>query len=141
MVPDRDREEIKNVGIQELRSLGGDMSTWKFGHLTAGERVERFWREHSVWSQETFGKDTERGSIGALKHLEKEAREAQAKPLDMEEYADCFFLTIDSARRAGLTLSTLMDQVEAKFAKNRKRVWAKPTNADEPIEHVRGIHD
>jgi hypothetical protein len=109
--------------------------------LTPGGRVERFWREHSVWSQATFGTDTARGSIGALKHLEKEAREAQAKPLDMEEYADCFFLVIDASRRAGLTLETLMDQVEAKFAKNKKRVWQKPSSPDQPIEHVRGIHD
>jgi hypothetical protein len=110
-------------------------------YLTTGEKVERFWKEHAVWSQETFGADHERGPIGALKHLAKEALEAQAKPHDIEEYADCLFLTFDAARRAGLSLNGLIDTAFVKLEKNRKRIWAKPTNSDEPIEHVRGIHD
>ena len=110
-------------------------------HLSTGERVEKFWREHSEWSQATFGTDAERGPVGALKHLEKEAREAQAKPTDLEEYADCLFLTFDAARRAGLTLDTLLNEAFAKLEKNKKRRWVKPANPDEPIEHERGFHD
>ena len=110
-------------------------------HLSVGEKVARFWREHAAWSQETFGLDSDRGPIGALKHLAKEAVEAQANINDRSEFADCLFLTFDAARRSGMTIDDLMDECFAKLEKNRKRVWAKPTNSDEPIEHVRGIHD
>lgn len=111
-------------------------------------RAQEFWNQHSEWSQKTFGTDTERGPLGALKHLEKEAREAQGEATDpcdifnlREEIADCMFLTFDAARRSGMTLDMLLDEAFIKLAKNRKRVWAKPTAGDEPIEHVRGIHD
>jgi hypothetical protein len=104
-------------------------------------RVQEFWNEHSAWSQATFGTDAERGPVGALKHLEKEAREAQAKPTDLEEYADCLFLSFDAARRAGLTLDTLLDQAFAKLEKNKLRRWVRPADPDQPIEHERGFHD
>lgn len=104
-------------------------------------RVQEFWNEHSAWSQKTFGTDAERGPIGALKHLEKEAREAQAKPTDLEEYADCLFLTFDAARRAGISLDQLIDIAFAKLEKNRLRRWVKSDKPDEPTEHERGFHD
>lgn len=111
-------------------------------------RAQDFFNQHAEWSQATFGTDAERGPMGALKHLEKEAREAQGEatdPCDMlnlrEEIADCLFLTFDAARRSGMTLEMLLDEAFIKLAKNRKRVWAKPTAGDEPIEHVRGIND
>lgn len=107
-------------------------------------RAHQFWFEHSQWSQETFGLDSERGPIGALKHLEKEAREAHEEKDETkrrEEIADCLFLTFDAARRAGMTLDDLLDEAFKKLDKNKRRVWKKPTNADEPIEHIRGIHD
>ena len=110
--------------------------------------AQEFWDAHSKWSQATFGIDSERGPLGALKHLEKEAREAQAEVSGPtatgklhEEIADCLFLTFDAARRAGMTLNELLDTAFTKLDKNKKRIWAKPTNSDEPIEHVRGIHD
>jgi NTP pyrophosphatase (non-canonical NTP hydrolase) len=109
--------------------------------------TQEFWFRHSAWSQLTFGSDAERGPLGALKHLEREAREAQLAfnaglSQDMQiEIADCLFLTFDAARRAGLSLDNLLDIAFAKLEKNQKRVWAKPTKLDEPIEHVRGIHD
>ena len=95
----------------------------------------RFWAEQSAWSQATFGTDAERGPIGALKHLAKEAKEAQEKPDDHEEYVDCLFLTVDAARRAGLNPDTLLAGAFAKLAKNKLRKWpvAPP---DEPSEHI-----
>ena|SRR5271157_239384 len=109
-------------------------------------KAQQFWDEQAAWSQATFGIDLERGPLGALKHLEKEAREAQAEvPLRhissielKEEIADCLFLTFDAARRSKMTLDTLLDIAFAKLAKNKKRVWGKPIS-DEPVEHVRGI--
>lgn len=115
-------------------------------------QTQEFWNEHAEWSQATFGTDQERGPLGALKHLEKEAREAQGEVAVVEltkgynnklheEIADCLFLTFDAARRAGMTLDTLLETAFAKLEKNRRRVWQKPTTGDEPIEHVRGIED
>lgn len=107
------------------------------------ERTQRFWNAHADWSQKTFG--TDRGPLGALKHLEKEAREAQhevevgmnASPALREEIADCLFLTFDSARRAGMTLDDLLDEAFKKLAINKGRTWTKPTKDGEPVEHVR----
>jgi Protein of unknown function (DUF550) len=90
----------------------------------------------SHWSQKTFGTDAERGPIGPLKHLEKEAREALATPEDVKEYADCLILVLDAARRAGFGTMRLLVAAEAKLKENMKREWPKPTS-DEPVEHVR----
>jgi len=91
------------------------------------------------WSQATFGADVERGPLGALKHLEKEAREAQAAPLDPSEYADCFLLILDAARRSGISPLKLVLHAREKMAINKARTWPKPTS-DEPVEHDR-THD
>jgi hypothetical protein len=92
--------------------------------------------DQSEWSQATFGKDTGRGSIGALKHLEKEAREAQAAPLDRTEYADCFLLILDASRRAGMTPLDLIREAAAKMVVNKGRKWG-PKVEGQPTEHVR----
>jgi hypothetical protein len=99
-------------------------------------RIQSFWNAQADWSQATFGTDAERGPIGPLKHLEKEAREAQAKPEDEYEMADCLFLVFDAARRSGLTLEKLISTAERKLEINKARTWPKPTD-DNPVEHVR----
>ncbi len=94
-------------------------------------------RDQAEWSQATFGKDSDRGPIGALKHLEKEARECQAAPTDREEYADCLLLLLDAARRAGISPCGLIRAAQAKMVVNKARTWPKPVD-DTPVEHVRG---
>jgi hypothetical protein len=91
--------------------------------------------DQANWSQETFGSDADRGPIGALKHLEKEAREAQ-EDFDLMEFADCFLLTVDAARRAGFTFPTLVFAAMDKMEINKQREWPMPVS-DEPVEHVR----
>lgn len=97
--------------------------------------------DHAKWSQATFGADQERGPIGALKHLEKEAKEAyeavgtQGLP---EELADCFLLILDASRRAGIKPLELVKLAQQKMQKNKARTWAKPV-ADEPVEHVKPV--
>lgn len=95
-----------------------------------------FWKALEDWSQKTFGSDKERGPIGPLKHLRKEAKEAIAKPNDLEEYADCLFLVFDATRRAGFSYDQLVEACFAKLAENKGRKWQKPTK-DGPVEHVR----
>lgn len=101
--------------------------------------MRRFWDEQSLWSQATFGTDSERGPAGALKHLEKEAREAKAENDPKKrsvEIADCLFLVFDAARRHGMTYDDLVGTAFGKLAVNRARKWTKPTT-DEPVEHDR----
>lgn len=92
--------------------------------------------EISSWSQFTFGTDAERGPIGPLKHLAKEAMEAANDPSDRAEYADCLILILDASRRAGITPQELVSAALEKMQVNRSRSWPKPVN-DEPVEHVR----
>lgn len=109
------------------------------GHLDCermGELVFEVARDQAEWSQATFGKDGVRGPVGALMHLEKEAREAQANPKDREEYADCLLLILDAARRAGTGAFELFKAAKEKQAINRARKWPAPPAGDAPIEHI-----
>lgn len=94
------------------------------------------WLDQAQWSRATFGPDDKRGPAGPLKHLIKEAKEALADPTDIVEYADCLLLILDATRRAGFTLTRLLDAAAVKQAENRRRSWPAPTD-DEPVEHVR----
>lgn len=104
------------------------------------KRIQAFWNAQAEWSQSAFGSDYERGPQGPLKHLEKEAREAQQKDTDVFEYADCLFLIFDAARRAGFSLDFLLTACEQKLEINKARKWERPTS-DEPVEHVRQRRD
>lgn len=101
------------------------------------DKLDELVGRQSKWSQETFGTDAERGPIGALRHLELEAREAAESPDRIEEYADCLLLLLDATRRAGWKLETLVDAALVKQKVNQSREWPKPTEAETPIEHVR----
>lgn len=94
-----------------------------------------YW-DHARWSQATFGLDSERGPLGPLKHLEKEAKEAQEKPTDKSEYADCLLLILDASRRAGIEPLELILEAQKKLKINQAREWPK-TSSDEPVEHKR----
>ena len=104
--------------------------------IELGESLADLASDQAEWSQETFGSDRDRGPLGALRHLEKEAGEAQAKPDDLDEYADCFLLILDAARRAGMRPINLIRHAQQKMKVNRARTWPKPTS-DEPVEHIR----
>lgn len=99
-------------------------------------RIQQFWNAQAEWSRATFGSDSERDHVGPLKHLAKEAVEAQMRPADLVEIADCQFLVFDAARRAGMTLEQLFETCERKLEINKAREWNRPTS-DEPVEHVR----
>lgn len=101
-----------------------------------GRRLVYLCEEQSRWSQETFGHDTIRGSIGPLKHLEKEAKEAQEKQDDIMEYADCLLLVIDASRRAGFDITALIIAAEQKLIINRNRQWPK-MGVNDAVEHIK----
>ena len=103
------------------------------------DKIRDLVADQATWSQSTFGSDLERGPMGALKHLEKEARECQeavGTPELREELADCLLLLLDASRRAGVEPTQLVEAAQAKMVKNKARTWNKPM-PDEPIEHVR----
>jgi|ERR1700722_87429 len=116
----------------------------QFGTITElGIALADLVEAHNEWSRKTFGSDEERGPLGPLKHLEKEAVEAQVwgkypedKEAFAEEMADCFLLVLDAARRGGIKPMQLIEAAQAKVKKNRSRQWPK-TSADEPVEHIR----
>ncbi len=103
---------------------------------TLGDSLFKLVDDQSMWSQQTFGNDRDRGPIGALKHLEREAKEAQQAPTDAEEYADCLLLVLDASRRSGICVYDLIQAAHRKMEINKSRQWPAPTS-DEPVEHVR----
>lgn len=102
-----------------------------------GGDFHAFARAQSEWSQATFGTDQQRGPIGPLKHLEKEAREAQENPTDIYEFVDCLFLTLDASRRAGFSSESLLHFAWEKLTINKSRDWPKVTDMNAAVEHVR----
>jgi hypothetical protein len=80
--------------------------------------------------------------LGALKHLQKEAEEAQAvvgDPTELKvELADCWLLVLDASRRAGFNPMEMLNASLDKLEINKRREWPAPSGSDEPIEHVRG---
>lgn len=101
-----------------------------------GARLHDLATAAGQWADATFGTPDKRGPIGPLKHLAKEAGEAQANPKDLTEYADCLLLILDASRRAGFTPMQLVVAGQDKLQVNKTRKWATPTS-DEPVEHVR----
>jgi len=99
-------------------------------------QLSALYSDHAAWSQVTFGTDTERGPLGPLKHLEKEAREAQQEPFNAYEHADCLLLVLDASRRSGLTLQALIHAAEQKLAVNKQREWPKGREPDDMIQHT-----
>ena len=90
-------------------------------------------REHSVWSQTTFG---DVGPVGPLKHLSKEALEAAAEPGDLSEWADMQFLLWDAQRRAGISDEQITQAMVEKLAINKQREWPEPKDG-EPRLHIK----
>ena len=104
---------------------------------TEARSLRAFWNEHSEWSQKTFGADSERGPVGPLRHLLKEAQEALNNPSDLLEYVDCLFLVFDAARRAGYSYDEFVTACFDKLEVNKKREWIRNTEPDQPTEHTR----
>lgn len=118
-----------------------------------GNELLALFVDQSEWSQATFGTDAERGPIGALKHLAKEAAEAEEaeyklriltgtseeanqRAKALEERADCLLLLLDANRRGGSSVLDLILAAQAKMKVNRTRTYPKPTS-DVPSEHVK----
>jgi hypothetical protein len=101
--------------------------------------------DQAAWSQATFGTDTERGPVGALKHAMTEAADAvaawKAEPFNaaavLDQLADVFLLVLDASRRAGVAPYQLVTAATEKQLVNRARTWPAPAGPDEYVEHIR----
>lgn len=109
------------------------------------------------WSNATFGDKHRNPAI--VHHLKKEVDElieslikTQALGADPSvgagefgrqlhhtdnEYADCFMLILDSARKFGLSAASLISITEQKLAINKARTWGTP-DENGVVEHVKG---
>jgi hypothetical protein len=131
-IGDRKRGHTRSyrAGIREEREA------MSYPHFETDCPMQQFWDAHANWSRATFGNDAERGPVGPLKHLQKEAAEAIESPKDVLEFADCLLLTLDATRRAGFTLDELVAASWKKLEINKARTYAKG-NPNEAVEHER----
>jgi hypothetical protein len=161
---DRSHKALQDIDKQ-LKFLSGQVDQWPEGVLV-GVGLLGLQADLSRWSQQTFGTDAQRGPIGALKHLAKEALEAlqayeqgladsealgavhideQGRKILAEialgklsfELADCLIIWLDAVRRCGLDVYRILSFAEEKMVINKQREWPKPTSPTEPVEHVR----
>lgn len=88
------------------------------------------------WSAKTFGLGAGRWK-GIVAHVEKELREIERDPLDLEEWIDVIILGFDGAWRTGASNHAIIAALFAKQAKNRAREWIVSEDESVPAEHVR----
>ncbi len=104
-----------------------------------GYMLDTLATDAGAWADATFGTPAERGPIGALRHLKLECDECIAGPGDIMEYADCFLLLLDAARRAGISPAALIRAASTKLGINKRRTWPRPsTQSDAPVSHAKG---
>lgn len=85
------------------------------------------------WANDTF-KATAGDPIPPAHHLQKEVKEliesleesGPKSELTKMEYADCFILLVQSAKKAGISADELLDLAKLKFAICQKRDWGTP---------------
>lgn len=80
-----------------------------------------FFRRYAEFSDKTFGTPEERGCLGPLRHLQEEVKELIDNPNDKLEWADCFLLLLDAARRKGYSMDDLVTFANGKLAINKTR--------------------
>lgn len=98
------------------------------------EKYNEFWQRYFEFSSKTFGTPAERGCLGPLHHLKEEIQELILSPNDTMEWADCYLLLMDAARRNGFNTNDLLRFAEAKLTINQTRVWKKTEN--EVFKHI-----
>lgn len=106
---------VKRI-VTDRRGLGGIWDVDKFND---------FVKQRDEFSFSTFGSPETRGPIYPLRHLAKEVQELLANPDDEMEWADCFLLLLDAARRKGYSVDDLMNFALKKLEINRERKWNK----------------
>lgn len=73
-----------------------------------------------IWADATFPRE---GVAQKLEHLSEELTELRSDPCDLEEWADCFSLLFDAARKHKLSPEQITLSIRDKFEKNKLRKW------------------
>lgn len=94
---------------------------------------ESLGKQLGEWADAQFGYN--RPPLSSINHLIEEAEELADAPYDRMEYADVLLLTVDAARRAGISPRELLHHAFAKLQINRRRKWGK-VNAQGYVKHI-----
>lgn len=98
--------------------------------------IEHLQRQRE-FSEATFGPGQR--TSGVIDHIQKELREVEEDPLNLEEWIDVILLALDGAWRTGATPQEIAAAIDAKMTKNENREWPdwREVGQDQAIEHVR----
>lgn len=111
--------------------------------------LQKLINEIGLWSELTF---SHQNSISKLHHLQKEVAElinaigqAPSEPDKKNEevhleFADCFILLLDAARKQGFTAQNILDAIVDKMDINKSKKWGKP-DENGVMEHIRDEHE
>ena len=92
--------------------------------------------ERMAWSLETFPEST---ALSTLLHARKELKEIEenisSDEIDATEYADAIMLLFDSAWRAGIPATKVLQAYAEKIKVNKGRTWEK--NPDNSYSHIK----
>jgi len=106
------------------------------------DKLQQLMNDIGDWSDATFGEGQRNPAI--LYHLKKEVQELidefEKTEIDefkkLGEYADCFMLLLDSARKYGISAGHLIRITREKLEINKKREWGKP-DENGVVEHIK----
>jgi hypothetical protein len=99
-------------------------------------RLEKIKKDIASFSDKTFG--TNRSFAAPLEHLKEEVQEVIDSNGDIDEYADCMLLLLDSFRMKYPNLSTkdLLKQCKRKLKVCEQRKWGKPDSKG-VVRHIK----
>lgn len=101
--------------------LADNRNMWKeLPNVTADKDLFILTDEIAVWAAKTFPDESVEGK---LEHLKEEVEELLDDPDDLGEWADCFMLLFDAARKKGLAKAQIIEAMRAKFEVNKTRTW------------------
>ena len=92
-----------------------------------------------IFSLKAFGDGMR--TNGIAEKNEKENKEIEQNPTDLEEQVDRILLSIDGAWRAGHEPAAIAQALEAKLTKNENRKWPdwRTSDPNKAIEHIKEV--
>ena len=88
----------------------------------------------TYFANDTFGNTSD--PLPPLHHLKEEVDELIEAPGDITEFADCFILLVQAAKRSGFNMNDLYKASREKHRINTQREWGAP-DANGVVKHVK----
>jgi hypothetical protein len=101
--------------------------------------IEQLTRQKE-FSLRTFGPGDSRERFAGLReHIEKELRELESAPYDLEEWIDIILLALDGAWRTGASPAEIIAMLQYKQRKNEERKWPRwqDVSFERAMEHIK----